>query len=150
MNFPSDMKIFTGLMDIYINCFLICSVKWSANSPELNAYLCNKGSKHISHLCRADPLRDHSNARSVTRGLATSKWSSSPVLATDDWGRSSLAFRSPAYSRRNVPASIGAGRILKVEGHSGGSNYFGAKRLKKFLVPPPPTFQLCPPNFWWN
>ena len=44
----------------------------------------------------------------------------------------------------NVHA-IGAGRILKVEGHSGGSNYFGAKRLKKFLVPP--TFQLCPPSF---
>jgi len=31
--------------------------------------------------------------------------------------------------------SIGAGRILKVEGHSGGSNYFGAKRRKNFLVP---------------
>ena len=44
----------------------------------------------------------------------------------------------------NVHA-IGAGRILKVEGHSGGSNYFGAKRLKKILVPP--TFQLCPPSF---
>jgi len=27
---------------------------------------------------------------------------------------------------------IGAGRILKVEGHSGGSNYFGAK----FWCPP--------------
>ena len=40
---------------------------------------------------------------------------------------------------------IGAGRILKVEGHSGGSNYFGAKRRKKSLVPP--TFQLCPPSF---
>jgi len=29
--------------------------------------------------------------------------------------------------------AVGAGRILKVEGHSGGSNYFE----KKFLVPPP-------------
>jgi len=34
------------------------------------------------------------------------------------------------------PDVIGAGRIFKVEGHSGGSNYFGA-----------PTFQLCPPSF---
>ena len=32
--------------------------------------------------------------------------------------------------------SIGAGRILKVEGHSGGSNYFGPKRRKKILMPP--------------
>jgi len=30
-----------------------------------------------------------------------------------------------------------AGRILKVEGHSGGSNYFGAKRRKKFSWCPP-------------
>ena len=39
----------------------------------------------------------------------------------------------------HAPA-IGAGRILKVEGHSGGSNYFGAKRRKKNLVRP--TFDL--------
>jgi len=45
----------------------------------------------------------------------------------------------------NVHA-IGAGRILKVEGHSGGSNYFGAKRLKKFLVPPP-LFSCAHPVF---
>ena len=31
---------------------------------------------------------------------------------------------------------MGAGKILKVEGHSGGSNYFGARSRKKFLVPP--------------
>ena len=31
---------------------------------------------------------------------------------------------------------VGAGRILKVEGHSGGSNYFGAKRQKKFSGAP--------------
>jgi len=36
-------------------------------------------------------------------------------------------------SKPTIVAVIGAGRILKVEGHSGGSNYFGAK---KFLVPP--------------
>ena len=35
-----------------------------------------------------------------------------------------------------VSGSIGAGRILEVEGHSGGSNYFGAKRRKKFWCPP--------------
>jgi len=31
---------------------------------------------------------------------------------------------------------LGAGRILKVEGHSGGSNYFGAKRRKNFFGAP--------------
>jgi len=41
---------------------------------------------------------------------------------------------------------IGAGRILKVEGHSGGSNYFGAKRRKKSLVPPP-LFSCAHPVF---
>jgi len=41
---------------------------------------------------------------------------------------------------------IGAGRILKVEGQSGGSNYFDAKRRKKLLVPPP-TFSLVPTQF---
>ena len=46
---------------------------------------------------------------------------------------------------RDVKAAVGAGRILKVEGHSGGSNYFGAKRGKKFLVPP--TFQFAHPVF---
>ena len=40
---------------------------------------------------------------------------------------------------------IGAGRILKVEGHSGGSNYFGAKRRKKSLVPP--HFSVVPTQF---
>jgi len=45
----------------------------------------------------------------------------------------------------NVHAT-GAGRILKVEGHSGGSNYFGAKRLKKILVPPP-LFSCAHPVF---
>jgi len=34
---------------------------------------------------------------------------------------------------------IGAGRILKVERHSGGSNYFGAKR--------PPLFSCAHPVF---
>jgi len=37
---------------------------------------------------------------------------------------------------RGADLHIGAGRILKVDGHSGGSNYFGAKRGKIFLVPP--------------
>jgi len=48
-----------------------------------------------------------------------------------------LALNRPA-GMQLVPATyIGAGRILKVEGHSGGCNYFGAKRRKKiFLVPP--------------
>jgi len=32
--------------------------------------------------------------------------------------------------------AIGAGRILKVEGHSGGSNYFRAKRRKKIFGSP--------------
>jgi len=33
---------------------------------------------------------------------------------------------------------------FKSGGHSGGSNYFGAKRRKKMVTP---TFQLCPPSF---
>ena len=49
------------------------------------------------------------------------------------------------HKLKNSRVNIGGGRILKVEGHSGGSNYFGAKRRKKILVPP--TFQLCPPSF---
>jgi len=40
---------------------------------------------------------------------------------------------------------IGAGRILTVEGHSGGSNYFGAKRRKKFWCPP--LFSCAHPSF---
>jgi len=44
-------------------------------------------------------------------------------------------------------SSIGAGRILKVEGHSGGSNYFGAKRRKNFFWCPPPTFSVVPTQF---
>jgi len=39
-----------------------------------------------------------------------------------------------------VIGTIGAGRILKVEGHSGGSNYF-----KKFLVLP--HFSVVPTQF---
>ena len=46
---------------------------------------------------------------------------------------------------RKGNGSIGADRILKVEGHSGGSNYFGAKRRKKIFGAP--TFPLCPPSF---
>jgi len=41
---------------------------------------------------------------------------------------------------------IGAGRILKVEGHSGGSNYFGAKRRKNCFWCPP-TFSVVPTQF---
>jgi len=40
---------------------------------------------------------------------------------------------------------IGAGRILKVEGHSGGSNYFGAKRRKIFVGAP--HFSVVPTQF---
>jgi len=43
------------------------------------------------------------------------------------------------------PSGIGAGRILKVEGHGGGSNYFGTKRRKKILVPP--HFSVVPTQF---
>jgi len=39
-------------------------------------------------------------------------------------------------SRGFGAVGIGAGKILKVEGHSGGSNYFGAKRRKKFFGAP--------------
>jgi len=42
-------------------------------------------------------------------------------------------------------ALIGTGRILKVEGHSGGSNYFGAKRQKIFFGAP--TFSVVPTQF---
>jgi len=38
--------------------------------------------------------------------------------------------------------SIGAGRILKVEGHSGGSNYFGANNFWC-----PPLFRCAHPVF---
>jgi len=38
---------------------------------------------------------------------------------------------------RHSLVRIGAGRILKVEGHSGGSNYFSAKRQKKTILVPP-------------
>jgi len=41
--------------------------------------------------------------------------------------------------------NIGAGRILKVEGHSGGSHYFGAKRRKKFFGAP--NFSVVPTQF---
>jgi len=44
-----------------------------------------------------------------------------------------------------IADSIGAGRILKVEGHRGSSKYFGAKRRKKFLVPP--HFSVVPTQF---
>jgi len=44
-------------------------------------------------------------------------------------------------------SSIGAGRILKVEGHSGGSNYFGAKRRKKIFWCPPHIFSCAHPVF---
>ena len=45
-----------------------------------------------------------------------------------------------------VPATyIGAGRILKVEGHSGGCNYFGAKRRKKYFWCP--HFSVVPTQF---
>jgi len=59
-------------------------------------------------------------------------------------GMSLLPFHQ-FFCKSTVVTTIGAGRILKVEGHSGGSKYFGAKRRKIFLVPP--TFQLCPPSF---
>jgi len=36
-------------------------------------------------------------------------------------------YLSGARCRLAYGPAIGAGRILKVEGHSGGSNYFGAK-----------------------
>jgi len=42
----------------------------------------------------------------------------------------------------HISLLIGAGRILKVEGHSGGSNYFGAKRRKNFFGAP--TFSVVP------
>ena len=42
--------------------------------------------------------------------------------------------------------SIGAGRILKVEGHSGGSNYFGAKR-RKTIIFGAPHFSDVPTQF---
>jgi len=45
----------------------------------------------------------------------------------------------------HISQLIGAGRILKVEGHSGGSNYFGAKRRKKFFGAP--TFSVVPTQF---
>ena len=45
-----------------------------------------------------------------------------------------------------MPLPIGAGRILKVEGHSGGSNYFGAKRRKNFLEPS--HFSVVPTQFF--
>ena len=41
---------------------------------------------------------------------------------------------------------IRAGRILKVEVHSGGSNYFGAKRKKIFFGAP--TFSVVPIQFF--
>ena len=41
----------------------------------------------------------------------------------------------------HISQLIGAGRILKVEGHSGGSN----SRRKIFFGAP--HFQLCPPSF---
>jgi len=48
--------------------------------------------------------------------------------------------------RQEGHPAIGAGRILKVEGHSGGSNYFGAKcRKKKFGASP--LFSCAQPVF---
>jgi len=47
--------------------------------------------------------------------------------------------------RQEGHPAIGAGRILKVEGHSGGSNYFGAKCRKKILVLP--HFSVVPNQF---
>jgi len=41
---------------------------------------------------------------------------------------------------------IGDGRILKVEGHSSGSNYFGAKRRKKIFGAP--HFSVVPTQFF--
>jgi len=57
--------------------------------------------------------------------------------------RAELGRRVPDV--RRVLPGIGAGRILKVEGHSGDSNYFGKAPKKIFRCPR--TFQLCPPSF---
>jgi len=43
-------------------------------------------------------------------------------------------------SQNEIIITIGAGRILKVEGHSDGSNYFSALRRKKNFGDPPPLF----------
>jgi len=45
-------------------------------------------------------------------------------------------YQSGVRCRLAYGPAIGAGRILKVEGHSGGSNYFGAKRRKKIWCAP--------------
>jgi len=68
-----------------------------------------------------------------------------------------LAFRAVVVTNLETPLTaslinmvifrhvfIGAGRILKVEGHSGGSNYFGAKRRKIFGAP---HFSVVPTQF---
>jgi len=53
--------------------------------------------------------------------------------------------QNPTLGNRVWDIFIGAGRILKVEGHSGGSNYFGAKRRKIFWCPP--VFSCAHPVF---
>jgi len=57
--------------------------------------------------------------------------------------RAELGRRVPDV--RQVLPGIGAGRILKVEGHSGDSNYFGKAPEKKFSVPP--HFSVVPTQF---
>jgi len=49
------------------------------------------------------------------------------------------------HKLKNSRVNIGGGRILKVEGHSGGSNYFGAKRRKKIFGAP--HFSVVPTQF---
>ena len=81
-------------------------------------------------------------------------WYSQPMQVTeqrcDVVGLSCWTYEPSSGIRHWVETvqTVVAGRILKVEGHSGGSNYFSVKRQKNFWCPP--TFQLCPPSFWWN
>ena len=52
-----------------------------------------------------------------------------------------------AQDRESSPVrDIGAGRIVKLEGNSGGSNYFGAKR-RKFFLGAPQLFSCAHPVF---
>jgi len=54
-------------------------------------------------------------------------------------------FQKYVQTQRGV--DIGAGRILKVEGHSGGSNYFGAKRRKEIFGALSTHFSVVPNQF---